>query len=250
MGGGGGSKSAGESQSRTTPGFMSELGAVLAANLTGQTSYGKDNAIADVQGKIMQEATDTLQSEMPKVTKIGASQGAYGSTTQSLLANDLQARIMGQAAATTTDAIKDYAAIDADRIRAFAAATQAGTGSEMQSWESSSSRNGDSILDRAAQGVVGAGLQWAGDKLELADGGQVPRLGAPQTAEEKKLEQMVIQFGLEKQAQSMGIMEVPRKDVNKDSGLLHSPGTKKQSKVMVQNSNDDDNDLFELMANT
>ena len=134
--GGGGSQSTGESWSRTTPGFMNELGSVLQSNMEGTTGFSKQDAINDVQGVIRQNAINTMQESLPKIAGMTNTAGAYNSTTKNLLGNDLQARIAGQAMATTSQAIKDYAAIDSDRIRAFASATQAGTGSEMQHWES------------------------------------------------------------------------------------------------------------------
>lgn len=255
MGGGGGSQSSGESQSKTTPGFMAELGAVLNANLTGKTSYGKDNAIADVQGKILQQATDTLQSSMPKITSIGASQGAYGSTTQKMLSNDLQARIMGQAAATTTDAIKDYAAIDADRIRAFSAATQAGTSSEMQHWENASSRNGDSILDRAAQGVVGGALGAIGDATGLQDGGVVPKKFPPLRSEgSKSVTERELELKLKQQNSGKftpsgvgGDVRIPDSHVAPDAGMIYNP-ERMSSKPKLMVKGNDDNDLFDLIG--
>ena len=126
---GGGSQSTGEGFSRTTPGFTEELGAVLRASMEGKSGYSKQDAVADTQGLMRQQATNALQESMPKIAGMQNSAGAYGSTTKALLQNDLQARIMGQLAATQSQAIKDYAAIDADRIRAAAAATQASTAS-------------------------------------------------------------------------------------------------------------------------
>lgn len=156
--GGGGSQSAGESWSMTAPGFMAELGSVLQANLAGTTGFGKQDAINDVQGVMRQQATNALQEAMPGIASQQRVAGAYDSTTSQLLKNDLNARIMGQLAATQSQAIKDYAAIDADRIRAFAGATQAGTTSMMEHWESSKSRKGGGFLDELARGVVGGGL--------------------------------------------------------------------------------------------
>lgn len=156
--GGGGSSSSGESWSATTPGFTEELGSVLQANLAGTTGFGKQDAIADVHGVMRQQATNALQESMPAIARQQIGAGAYDSTTKGLLQNDLQARIVGQLAATQSQAIKDYAAIDADRIRAFSAATQAGTSSAMEHWESAKSRKEGGLLSNLAQGAIGGAL--------------------------------------------------------------------------------------------
>lgn len=178
MGGGGGSNSSGESISATTPGFMEELGTVLNQNLTGQTGFGKQDAINDVYGVMRQQATNALQESMPKIASMQSGAGAYGSTTKELMRNDLQARIVGQLAATQSQAIKDYAAIDADRIRAFSAATQAGTSSAMQHWESSKSRNRSpwaNVGTSLGSAVIGGTLSAASHPDFFQDGGIVPR---------------------------------------------------------------------------
>lgn len=191
--GGGGSQSSGESVSATTPGFMKELAAVLNQNLTGQTGFGKQDAIADVQGVMQQQATNALQEAMPKIASMQGGAGAYGSTTKELMRNDLQARITGQLAATQSQAIKDYAAIDADRIRAFAAATQAGTSSAMSHWESSESRGKSpwaGFLEDIGRGIIGGGLDNIagppGKKSEPTDsfqnGGRVPHMDESEKA--------------------------------------------------------------------
>lgn len=92
---------------------------------------------------------------------------------------------MGQLAATQSQAIKDYAAIDADRIRAAAAATQASTASYSESFQNASSRRGwGSLFEPGGIGsaIVGGGLDAvSGGTKELkinegyADGGRVPK---------------------------------------------------------------------------
>lgn len=154
-------KSTGEGFSRTTPGFTEELGAVLRASMEGKSGYSKQDAVADTQGLMRQQATNALQESMPKIAGMQNSAGAYGSTTKALLQNDLQARIMGQLAATQSQAIKDYAAIDADRIRAAAAATQASTASYSETFQNASSRKGwGSLFEPGGIGsaIVGGGL--------------------------------------------------------------------------------------------
>ena len=173
--GGGGSQSTGESWSRTSPGFMNELGSVLQSNMAGTTGFSKQDAINDVQGVIQQNAINTMQESLPKIAGMQNTAGAYNSTTKNLMGNDLQARIAGQAMATQSQAIKDYAAIDSDRIRAFASASQAGTGSEMQHWESASSRNKNPFLSGLGGAVIGGGLGAVGDAIGLQDGGVVPK---------------------------------------------------------------------------
>lgn len=205
MGGGGGSQSTGESVSATLPGFMKELGEVLNQNLTGQTGFGKQDAINDVQGVMQQQATNALQESMPKIASMQNSAGAYNSTTKELMRNDLQARITGQLAATQSQAIKDYAAIDADRIRAFASATQAGTSSAMQHWESSESRSGNSfsgLLTGLGAGAAGAGLDWLSDNTGFQDGGRVP----PMNETDKAIAKFLNDFRLLDNAKQAGLV--------------------------------------------
>jgi hypothetical protein len=176
--GGGGSSSSGESWSRTAPGFMEELSQVLNSSLSGTTGFGKQDAINDIQGVIQQQAINTMQEALPKIAGTERAAGAYNSTTRGLLGNDLQARIAGQAMATTSQAIKDYAAIDADRIRAFASASQAGTGSEMHHWESAKSRGSSpfaSMFGDVGRAVVGGALDNITEKpAAYQNGGRVP----------------------------------------------------------------------------
>src|SRR5574344_606465 len=115
---GGGTSSAGEGYSRTTPGFTGELGTVLRGTIAGNTGFSKWDAIGDTQGVLRNQATTALQEAMPKIATQQRQAGAYNSTTNTLLQNDLQARIVGQLASTQAQAIKDYAAIGNDNIRA------------------------------------------------------------------------------------------------------------------------------------
>lgn len=191
---GGGSSSSGEGYSRTTPGFMEQLGTVLNARLAGTTGFSKENAIQDTQGVLRQQATTALQESMPKIASQQTQAGAYNSTTKQLLNNDLQARITGQLAQTQLGAIKDYAAIDNDIIRAFAAATQAGTSSESQHWESAASRKG--ILDGVGGVIVGGALDSiAGDGAQ--NGGRVPSPEDTTDPSKQFLEKMISTYNLQ-----------------------------------------------------
>ena len=172
--GGGGSNAQGEGWSRTTPGFTRELGSVLSANMQGTTGFGKQDALNDVQGVIRQNAINTMQESLPKIASGEKLSGAYGSTTRTMMNNDLQARIAGQMAATQVEAIRNYAQIDADRIRAFAAATQAGTATASEQFSSSSSRNASpwgSALGNLAGAAVGGGLDYITGGSGGGDGG-------------------------------------------------------------------------------
>lgn len=63
--------------SRTTPGFTGELGKVLQASLGGTSGFSKNDAVADVQGLLKQQATDALQSVMPNIARNSRQAGMY-----------------------------------------------------------------------------------------------------------------------------------------------------------------------------
>ena len=226
--GGGGSQSTGEGWSQTSPGFMSELGAVLNRSMTGQSGFSKQDALTDVQGLMKQQATNMMQEALPKIAGTQNSAGAYNSTTKGLLNNDLQGRIAGQLAATQLQAVKDYAAIDADKIRAFAAATQAGTSTRSEHFENASSRRGwgdlfGGILRPIAGGVAD---QIAGPTKEaaFANGGRVP------TPEETLLDQVINQLGLTKAAEAI---DPSRKKQPEGNLWEHTPSTEPYTSPQV-----------------
>lgn len=224
---GGGSQSTGEGFSRTDPGFMTELGTILNQSMTGTSGFSKKDALNDVQGLMLQQATNMMQESLPKIAGSERAAGAYGSTTRQLLNNDLQARIAGQMMATQSQAIKDYAAIDADRIRAAAAATQAGTSTYSEHFENASSRKGwGSLLEGIGGAVVGGGLDRlagspdtskVGRPSSFANGGVVP--SKPQ--DESLFDEVVKRLGLEKAAQAA---DPSRRDFNKP--LIKAPETR------------------------
>lgn len=221
---GGGSQSSGEGFSRTDPGFMTNLGAVLNQSMTGTSGFSKQDALKDVQGLMLQQATNMMQESLPKIAGSERAAGAYGSTTRQLLNNDLQARIAGQMMATQSQAIKDYAAIDADRIRAAAAATQAGTSTYSEHFENASSRKGWGDLFGGIGGaVVGGTLDRIAGPVEstkvgsYANGGIVP--SKPQ--DESLFDEVVKRLGLEKAAQAA---DPSRRDFNKP--LIKAPETR------------------------
>ena len=226
--GGGGSQSTGEGWSQTSPGFMSELGAVLNRSMTGQSGFSKQDALTDVQGLMKQQATNMLQEALPKIAGTQNAAGAYNSTTKGLLNNDLQSRIAGQLAATQLQAVRDYAAIDADKIRAFAAATQAGTSTRSEHFESAESRRGwgdlfGGILRPIAGGVAD---QIAGPTKEaaFANGGRVP------TLEETLLDQVINQLGLTKAAEAI---DPSRKKQPEGNLWEHTPSTEPYTSPQV-----------------
>lgn len=176
------SSSTGEGWATTTPGFTDELGAVLYQSLTGTSGFTKQDALTDVQGLLKQQATNALQESMPKIAAQQNQAGAYNSTTNTLLQNDLQARIAGQLAATQLDAIKTYAAADNDRIKAFSAATQASTSSASEHFEHASSASGGKFLGNLGRAVAGGVMDKVSSATGLADGGIVPK-----ESEEEKL---------------------------------------------------------------
>ena len=221
---GGGSQSTGEGFSRTDPGFMTNLGAVLNQSMTGTSGFSKKDALNDVQGLMLQQATNMMQESLPKIAGSERAAGAYGSTTRQLLNNDLQARIAGQMLATQSQAIKDYAAIDADRIRAAAAATQAGTSTYSEHFESASSRKGwGDIFGGIGGAVVGGTLDRIAGPADstkvgsYANGGIVP--SKPQ--DESLFDEVVKRLGLEKAAQAA---DPSRRDFNKP--LIKAPETR------------------------
>lgn len=199
--GGGGSQSSGEGWAVTSPGFMNELSSVLNSSLNGTSGFTKQDAVNDIQGTLKQQATDALQASMPKIAASQNTAGAYNSTTKALLGNDLQARITGQLAATQADAIKNYAAIDADRIRAFSAATQAGTSTASQHFESAASANQSPLWNLFGGTVGGIGRAVAGataDKVSnstgFADGGVVKDAAAATSVPESVADQLLNDF--------------------------------------------------------
>lgn len=168
--GSGSSSTVSSSSSSTNPGFMAELSQVLGKSLNGTSGFTRENALEDVQGLLKQQATDALQTAMPSIAKQSRSAGVYNATTTDLLQNDANARITAQLASTLTDTIGKYAAMDTDRIRGFAAATQAGTSSSSQS-----NSNSESEYEQSGSGSTSGG--GSGILGLFADGGRVPNRG-------------------------------------------------------------------------
>ena len=190
--GGGTSTSSGASwnSSKSTPGFMTELGTILQRNLDGTGEFSKNQAIADVQGVIRTQAQDALQSALPSVARVNRGAGAYNTTTNTLLENDLASRVNAQLANTQLEAIKSYGQLGNQQISAFSGATQAGTTTESSGGSSQSSQSDQqNIALNAALGLQEALQQGAnqssgrgsGFNFALADGGIVPK---KQTGEE------------------------------------------------------------------
>ena len=264
--GGGGSQSTGESWSRTTPGFTNELSTVLNRSLTGQSGFSKQDAVADVQGLMRQQAINTMQEALPKIAGSERVAGAYGSTTKAMMNNDLQARIAGQMMATQAQAIKDYAAIDADRIRAFASATQAGTSTAMEHFESSESRNRSpwaGVIDGVVGPVVGGTLDViAGDESKskvgtthsFQNGGRVPK--QQKSVWEEAIEMLNLQsvanavdpsgtqYRKIEQRQQAPLIKPP---AHKDEKMQIDP-TKVRPKVQPVTNLEEDDELFNLIG--
>lgn len=139
--------------SGTTPGFTDQLAKVLAQRQNSLGQFGKEQALADVQGVLRTQATDALQQVMPSISGVQTQAGAYNTTTKDLLKNDATSRITAQLANTQLQAIKDYAAIEQGDVNAFSGATKANTTVST----SGSSKGGGS-------GLLGL----------FADGGEVP----------------------------------------------------------------------------
>lgn len=141
--GGSTSTSSGSSwnSSKSTPGFMTELGTILQRNLDGTGEFSKNQAIADVQGVIRTQAQDALQSALPSIARVNRGAGAYNTTTNTLLENDLASRVNAQLANTQLEAIKSYGQLGNQQIAAFSGATQAGTTTESSGGSSQSSQS-------------------------------------------------------------------------------------------------------------
>lgn len=204
---------------------------------------------------------------MPVIARQEISAGAYDSTTKGLLQNDLQARIVGQLAATQSQAIKDYAAIDADRIRAFSAATQAGTSSAMEHWESASSRRSGGILSNLGQAAAGGALGMIfGDRdVDISsdpvgpltdhgriggydgfqDGGRVkPKRQQREDEKLNTMEQLILR-SFENALDSLslpdsGIIKKPPKDTEYKAIEYDLEKPKKKQRVIADKGDDDD----------
>lgn len=168
--------------SKSTPGFMTELGTILNRNINGEGPYSKDAAISDVQGVLKTRALDAMQSALPQIARTNTSAGAYSSTTQDLLQNDFGARLANQLAATQLDAITKYGTLGNQQIAAFSGATSAGTTNESSGGGSqSSSGTQDSIGLQSSLGISEnlSQSQGSGDSMNMnfgigkADGGEI-----------------------------------------------------------------------------
>ena len=206
--GGGTSTSSGSSwnSSKSTPGFMTELGTILQRNLDGTGEFSKNQAIADVQGVIRTQAQDALQSALPSIARVNRGAGAYNTTTNTLLENDLASRVNAQLANTQLEAIKSYGQLGNQQIAAFSGATQAGTTTESSGGSSQSSQSDQqNIALNAALGLQEALQQGAsqssgsgsGFNFALADGGVVPKKQTSDEIENSKnlASRSLLEFG-------------------------------------------------------
>ena len=187
--GGSTSTSSGSSwnSSKSTPGFMTELGTILQRNLDGTGEFSKNQAIADVQGVIRTQAQDALQSALPSVARVNRGAGAYNTTTNTLLENDLASRVNAQLANTQLEAIKSYGQLGNQQIAAFSGATQAGTTTESSGGSSQSSQSDQQniglnaslgLQEALQQGANESSGSGSGFNVGLpsgkADGGAIP----------------------------------------------------------------------------
>lgn len=180
---GSGSSSGSSSQSsKSTPGFMTELGTILTRNLNGEGPYSKGAALTDVQGVLKTQALDAMQSALPQIARTNTSAGAYNSTTQDLLQNDFGARLANQLAATQLDAVTKYGTLGNQQIAAFSGATSAGTTQESSGGSTqSSSQSQDSLALNSSLGISEnlSQSQGSGDSMNMnfgigkADGGEI-----------------------------------------------------------------------------
>ena len=173
--------------SKSTPGFMTELGTILQRNLDGTGEFSKNQAIADVQGVIRTQAQDALQSALPSVARVNRGAGAYNTTTNTLLENDRASRVNAQLANTQLEAIKSYGQLGNQQIAAFSGATQAGTTTESSCVSSQSSQSDHQIIglnstlglqEALQQGANESSGSGSGFNVGLpsgkADGGAIP----------------------------------------------------------------------------
>ena len=206
--GGGTSTSSGSSwnSSKSTPGFMTELGTILQRNLDGTGEFSKNQAIADVQGVIRTQAQDALQSALPSIARVNRGAGAYNTTTNTLLENDLASRINAQLANTQLEAIKSYGQLGNQQIAVFSGATQAGTTTESSGGSSQSSQSDQQniglnatlgLQEALQQGASQSSGSGSGFNFALADGGIVPKKRTGEETENSKnlASRSLLEFG-------------------------------------------------------
>ena len=157
--------------SKSTPGFMTELGTILNRNLNGEGPYSKSAALSDVQGVLKTQALDAMQSALPQIARTNTSAGAYNSTTQDLLQNDFGARLANQLAATQLDAVTKYGTLGNQQIAAFSGATSAGTTNESSGGSSQSSSGSQDSIGLTSSLGINENLQQAQASGEGSGGG-------------------------------------------------------------------------------
>lgn len=173
----GSSAQSSQSSSSTNPAFVPEMQALINLIGSGQSPYSKSAAIADMEGTATNMARRALETNMPGITSAPRLAGAYNSTTQSLMQNDLAARTTGEIASVISDNINKYAGIEQGYANALSNLSRAGTSQQSSSTSTGVSSNNQVSSQTGAGQQSNAGAAAVGGLGLNAVGGLLSKVG-------------------------------------------------------------------------
>lgn len=173
----GSSNQSSQSSSSTNPAFVDEMRNLINMIGSGQSPFSKELAIADMEGVATNMARRALETNLPGITTAPRLAGAYNSTTQSLMQNDLAARTTGEIAGAISENINRYAGIEQGYANALANLARAGTSQQSQSTSVGSYTN-NQVSSQTGQGQQSNAGKAAIGQLGLsALGGLLGKVG-------------------------------------------------------------------------
>lgn len=165
------------SSSSTTPAFMDVAQNLINLISSGNSPYSKNAAIADMEGVASNMARRALETHLPSITAAPRLAGAYNSTTESLMKNDLAARTTGEIAGAISENINRYAGIEQGYANSLSNLMRAGTSQQSSSTGTGSSSSFGQQANFGQSTQSNAGKAAVGQLGLSALGGLLPQIG-------------------------------------------------------------------------
>ena len=156
-----------QSNSSTNPAFVEEMRNLIGIIGSGSSPYSKQNAISDMSGVASNMARTALEQYMPQITAAPRLAGAYNSTTQTLMQNDLAARTTGSIASAISENINRYAGIEQGYANALANMSRAGTSQQSSSTSTGTSSSTGQSTNNQVSSQTGQGQQSNAGKAAI-----------------------------------------------------------------------------------
>lgn len=168
----------GSQTTSTTPDVTSLIQNLIGSITGANAGYTKDQAIADSSGAINGMIKQMIDANMPSVLQGGVNSGMYNDSTRTLLNNDLQSRMAGQAAQALQQQIAQYAAITNNNNQtagnlASTLANSNRTSTTSQNGATNGTQRTTPIVGSSGSGNILAGLGGLAGMSLLRNGGNI-----------------------------------------------------------------------------